>query len=591
MATAPIASGGVGLRLPEDRTDAFPDPLRVADPGASRVAPYLRAGFRVTLLTLLFLSTSCGRHDTGSSGGAGDGADLAAARTPRQGGTLRIALERPMSLDPAGTDDVYEATVVNQIFSGLVQLDANLNMLPELAQSWTISRDWLTYRFELRRDARFHNGRPVVAGDFVYSFTRLLDPKRVRPGIIQDYLLKIEGAEAYREGRVDSVFGLRALDAHTLEIHLEQPYPSFLSVLTMDQAKVVPREDVERLGAEEFGRHPVGSGPFRFDLWDPASVIRLLANRNYFGPPPNIDTLLFVQPPETDDDWRKPAFLAGDLDLIEVREQELGSMKSQGNFRVIRRPELSMEFLGFNLRHPLLGDVRVRRAVAMAINRTSLKAVAGQGFDAPAGLLPPGLPGFSPKSKVLPYDPEGARRLLAQAGYNAAHPLRLPLMTASRTAYAAARDSVVVASLNRVGIQVDLQHVTWDEFDRALMTRSLAAFQLSWIADLPDPDSFLYSLFVSGGASNFFAYSNTTVDSLLDEGCRDLDQVARLNEYRRAEQMILDDAPIVPLFNTIGLYLLQPDVRGVELSPFGICSVPMDHIWLDGAARSLHAQR
>ena len=192
---------------------------------------------------------------------------------------------------------------------------------------------------------------------------------------------------------------------------------------------------------------------------------------------------------------------------------------------------------------------------------------------------------------MIPYDPEQARRLLAEAGYGDGHPLRLPLMTASRTAYAMARDSVVVASLGRVGVQVDLQHVTWDEFDKALMTRSLAAFQLSWIADLPDPDSFLYSLFVSGGASNFFAYSSATVDSLLDEGCRNLDQVGRLSEYRLAERKILEDAPIVPLFNTIGLYLLQSDVRGVELSPFGICSVPMDHIWLDDTVRSLHARR
>lgn len=586
MVTAPIASRGEGLSAAGSGTGARPKGLGLRR--AFRVSPAVRIGIRVALFTVLFLTTSCG--DRGApSGSRGDLAQQV-DRTPRRGGTLRIALERPMSLDPAGTDDVYEATVVNQIFSGLLRLDANLNVLPELAQSWTISRDWLTYRFDLRQDARFHNGRPVVAQDFVYSFSRLLDPKRVRPGIIQDYLLKIEGAEAYREGRVDSVAGLRALDAHTLEIHLDQPYPSFLSVLTMDQAKAIPREAVERMGAEAFGRHPVGSGPYRFDLWDPATEIRLLANPDYFGGRANIDTLIFVQPPSTDDDWRKPAFLAGKLDLIEVREQELASMMAQGNYRVIRRPELSMDFLGFNLQHPLLRDVRVRRAMAMAIDRTALKAVAGQGFEAPSGLLPPGLPGFSPRSKVVPYDPDHARRLLAEAGYSTEHPLHLPLMTGSRTAYAEARDSVVVASLKAVGVQVDLQHVTWDEFDKALMTRRLAAFQLSWIADLPDPDSFLYSLFVSGGASNFFAYSDAGVDSLLDEGCRNLDQVARLNEYRQAEVKILKDAPIVPLFNTVGLYLLQPDVRGVELSPFGICSVPMDHIWLDGTTRSLHAR-
>ena len=171
-----------------------------------------------------------------------------------------MALEGFDGLDPAITDDAYEATVITQLFSGLVRADADLNVLPDVAQSWRISSDGLEYIFSLRECARFHNGRPITAPDFIYSFSRLLDPKSVSPGIIQDYLIIVDGAEEVAHGHTKTVRGLTAPDPYTLVIRLAKPYPSFLSVLCMDQAKVVPREEVERLGPAEFGRRPVGSG-------------------------------------------------------------------------------------------------------------------------------------------------------------------------------------------------------------------------------------------------------------------------------------------------------------------------------------------
>jgi ABC-type transport system substrate-binding protein len=534
----------------------------------------------------------CGDSPPRDAASAGSSAKTTAGKSPgppRPGGTLRVALENPTSLDPARTDDVYEATIVNQVFSGLVQLDANLNVLPDLAQSWTISRDRLVFRFDLRRDATFHNGRQVTAEDFVYSFARLLDPKRVQPGIIQDYLFKVEGVAAFVAGRTPAISGIRALDPFTLEIRLAEPYPSFLSVLTMDQAKVLPREDLERLGPDRFGREPVGSGPFRLAEWIPGKRACLVAYPGYFGDGPHLDSLLFVHDPEGQADWRKPAFLAHDLDLLEIRDKELSDILAQGDYHVMRRPELSVEFMGFNVEHPIFKDRRVRRAVAMAIDRRALRKFAGRGFDTPAGLLPPGIPGFTPDSKLLPHDPEEARRLLAEAGYDREHPLRMPLMTASRSRYAVARDSIVIASLAEAGIEVGLKHVTWGEFDRAIGDRTAAALQLTWIADLPDPDSFLYTLFVSGGSSNFFNYANPSVDSLLETGCRDVDQVARLALYREAEKIILEDAAMIPMFNVLALYVLQPYVHGVELSPFGISSIPMERIWLEPEEGSSHA--
>jgi ABC-type transport system substrate-binding protein len=158
---------------------------------------------------------------------------IAQNRVPVNGGTFHMALEALDSLDPAFADDAYEGAFITQVFSGLLRADADLNVLPDIAQSWKISPDGLTYEFDLRQDAHFHNGRRITAQDFIYSFSRLLDSHRVPPGIIQDYLIIVDGATDFIDGRAGRIRGLLAPDDHTLIIRLAKPYPSFLSVLCM----------------------------------------------------------------------------------------------------------------------------------------------------------------------------------------------------------------------------------------------------------------------------------------------------------------------------------------------------------------------
>jgi oligopeptide transport system substrate-binding protein len=504
-----------------------------------------------------------------------------AGPVPERGGTFRLALEPAQTLDPALTDDAYEATVANQVFSGLVQWDSDLNVLPDVAQSWTVSSDGREYRFELRNNARFHNGRQLVAEDFVYSFTRLLDPRQVPRGIIQDYLTRIEGVEDFNSGRAATIRGLEAPDPFTLVIRLARPYSSFLSVLGMDQAKVVPREEIERLGSEEFGRHPVGTGPFRLAEWNPATRTVLVASRDYFGTPAYLDSVILDHAISEQPALVQSAFLSGTLDGLQVRENELSTLLRRREYPIVRRLELSLEFMGFSVTTPPFDDARVRRAVAMAVDRDDLAGAVGLGFDVPTGLLPPGIQGFSPDSKILPEDLDEARRLLAEAGYGPGRPLRFPLLTASRTRHAAVRDSVLVNSLRRVHIFPELRNVSWLELNEAVNSREAAAFELSWIADIPDPDSFLYTLLDTHGYYNIFSYSNAHVDSLLEAGGDEVNQAKRLLLYREAERVVLAEVPLVPLLNVMTLYAFQPLVRGVEMAPFGICSVPMEKIWFD----------
>jgi ABC-type transport system substrate-binding protein len=494
------------------------------------------------------------------------------------------------SLDPALTDDAYSATVVNQLFSGLLRADGDLNVLPDLAPSWRISRDGLEYVFRITETARFHHGRLITADDFIYSFTRLFDPREVAPGILQEYLNVVDGVDEFTAGRAKSIRGLTAPDPHTLVIRLARPYPSFLTVLCMDQAKVVPHEVIEELGPEGFGKHPVGSGPFRLGRWEEGKEMVLLRNAEFYGTPAYLDSLVIRTYPGNVAEQEKSDFLAGKLHALVIRQRELAALLRQGDFRVASRLELTMEFVGLNAELPPFNDVRVRRAVSMAVDRRALDHAAGPGFMQPVGILPPGMPGYTPDSKILPEDPEGARALLGAAGYGARRPLAFDLYVTSRSRNAVARDSVLVASLARVGVTVNLRKMDWRDLSRAIDERTAPAFVISWIADLPDPDTFLYTLLASQGTYNMVNFKSAELDSLLEAGRSERDPQMRLAVYRRAEERALADAPLIPLFNIMTTYAFQPDVRGVEMSPFGICSVPFRKVWFDRPApEAVHA--
>lgn len=503
--------------------------------------------------------------------------DVADTQIPQTGGTFTIALESVTTLDPALVDDVYTATIVNQMYSGLVRWDADLNVVPDLAYSWTISRDGLNYAFELLPGAKFHHGREVTAEDFVASFERLFRPE-IPPGIIQDYLIKIDGVQEFIDGTADHIAGLTASGPHSLHIRLHSPYPSFLSVLCMDQAKVLPLELIP--DPTSFSAH-IGTGPFQLEDWVPDERVVLVRNANYFGTKARLDTLIIRHyPAEGQIDLTMADFLAGRLDTREVRDSEVAQMQSGTGMNVVRRLELSMEFLGFNVDLPPFNDPRVRRAVAHAMNYAELERVAGTGFMRPVGLLPPGMAGYTPEPKLLDEDVVEARRLLADAGYSALNPLRFDILTSSRSVHAVMRDSVVVNSLARAGIIAEVQNVGWHELNEAIDNKTAPAFQITWIADLPDPDSFLYTLLASEGVYNMFDYRNARVDSLLEAGRGELNVALRLDRYRESERLVLADAPLVPLFNVMTVYGFQPWVRGIEMSPFGICSVPLHKVWM-----------
>jgi peptide/nickel transport system substrate-binding protein/oligopeptide transport system substrate-binding protein len=532
------------------------------------------------LAVLATALVACGCTENARSTETGEGGDAA---QPQFGGEFHIMLEAPGTLEPGFVDDVYEACVVNQLYDGLLEADVNLNPVPAIAREWLVSRDGKVYEFTLRDDVRFHNGREVTAHDFVYTFTRIFDPKREDHGLGGEYLRRIEGVEAYAAGRAAAISGLEAVGDRMLRIRLETPYASFLSALAMDQTKVVAREEIERGGAQ-YDAHPCGTGPFRWERFDEDSKdprIVLAANADYFRGRPYVDRLVVHVPRDYNVDRGAEALLAGEItmsDLPGARQQEF---ESDPRFQIVRRPEFSFSFMGLNVLDRPVHDVRVRRAIAHAVDRERITALDPVGRVPALGILPPGMFGYTPDPRVLRHDPAESRRLLAEAGYPEGRGLPpIHYWQADRGEIGRQADALLREDLAAVGLDVEFHYVEWDEFDSRLTGLQLPAFGLTWVADVPDPDSFLTSLFSTAGVYNLFEFSNAEVDSLLAAGSEMRSSGERAEVYRRAERLILEEAPVIPLFHLANNFAVRAEVQGLQITPFGLGNLALERVWL-----------
>ena len=525
------------------------------------------------LAVLLTLSIGCQQEPTGPS--------EKVQPEVRTGGVYRAALPwSPRTLDPAFSTDIYSVTLIQQIFDGLVQFDQNLNVVPALATSWKVSSGGLVYTFYLRPNAKFHNGRQVTAEDFVYSFTRILDPKEKSSAL--SFFQRVKGAAAYRNRESKEVVGLRAIDAHTLEITINEPFAPFLSILAMISSKVVPREEIERLG-QKFGYHPVGTGPFHLKSFEEDRII-LGANKDYFEGRPYLDQIVYNIYPGAQNEKIFSEFLAGEIEEAAVFGANRERMSQATEYQFFRKPTLSLLFYGMNCAKPPLMDSRVRQALNYAIDKAKIvhEYVKDQ-FVPATTILPPGMPGYTPENAAYAYDPEKAKTLLQQAGYSPSQKkLSLTILTASKSDLAQQELRLVAADLAAVGVELKFQYETdWPTFEATLSSGDFQLYRYSWIADIPDPDNFLNILVGSESRYNFMQYSNPKVDRLLSRALTETEILRRVELYREAERLILADAPMIPWIYLTFESVFQPYVKGLEISALGRPYIPLKRIWLD----------
>jgi len=466
----------------------------------------------------------------------------------------------PESLDPALVQDMTSHRFVSLIFSGLVTLDSNLEVIPDLASSWDIDETGTVYTFHLHPEARFHNGQPVTAQDVVYSIDRACDPERGSVLRCQSYLDDIVGALERAAGDAQEISGLEALDDHTVQITIDAPKPYFLAKLTYPTSFVVNKENVtETRGI--WTAHPVGTGPFMVEENGVNRMI-LAAFDDYYRGRPKLDRLIF--------EYRGQAvnlYERGELDVIEIGSDYIDRVLDPSDplhEDLVIVSQADVWYIGFNTSMPPFDDPNVRRAFARATNKKAIAEIAFKKMVLPAnGILPPGLPAYNPQLEGLDFDPQRAIDKIVESEYGDVS--ELPPITLTVTG--ADTGEMLAAMYKEVlGVEIEVQVISWGEFLQQLDAQELQMFSLGWIADYPDPQNFLDMLFHSGSAYNHSAYSNPELDAIVEQARTEQDHDKRMALYQQAEQLLVQDAPWIPLYHSGGYYLVKPYVQGLEIS-------------------------
>ncbi len=504
------------------------------------------------------------------------------APQPERGGIYRVPLpSNPATLDPAYVQDQYGEAIVHQIFDGLVRFDSYLSILPALAESWQVKEGGRVYRFILNKNARFHNHDIVTSRDVIFSIKRLL---RAEPApAVMPHLLKITGAEEYRSGTRDNLPGFEIENDTIFKINLQEPHAPFLTALGMYQAAIVPEKDVIRLG-KDFKKHPVGTGPFRFVSWDEKKIIYLTRFEDYYRGPAFLDEIHFKIYPQGQDLKELTDFKQGNIEEMSVygdRKEKLADIKGLQWFN---RPSLSLFFYGMNVKHPNLADPHLRKALSTAIDRTAFvnQVYKGQ-FETARTILPPGMPGYSPLNMSEDNNPDLARQYMRRYFDKTDENLpELEIVSAFKTPRVEQEMAMIKEFWSILGIKLRVKYIQgWEKFETYLKSDSVQIYRYAWFADMPDPDSFLYSLFASESPVNFMKLQDENIDQMLLTARGIVDPVKRAGRYQKIEAAIMDSTPLIPLFYMNVNRVYQSYVKSVTMNALGAHTIQFNKIWLD----------
>ena len=488
---------------------------------------------------------------------------------------LTIYGASPSTLDPAHCMDATSASYIVEIFSGLVTLDNELNVVEDLAESYEISPDGRIYTFHIREGVTFHNGREVKASDFKYSIERAADPQ-TRSQIAEAYLGDIVGFKGKLRGEADEVGGVRVVDEQTIEITIDAAKAYFLAKLTHPSAYVVDRENVESGG--DWWKHPNGTGPFKLGEWRQGQQIILERNEQFYGSIARLDRVTFLLRGDP-----MMMYENGDIDITQVGTANIERVLDPSNplnDDLVIGPELSVTYVGFNTAVPPFDDDKVRQAFCHAVDKDKIIQVLLKNTVSPAsGILPPGMPAYNEEVEGLSYDVARAQQLIAESSYHDG----LPPIVLSVQSFGADVSSIDTAIAwmwrENLGVEVVIEGVEWDSLLDDLRAGELQVFEIGWVADYPDAENFLDLLFHSESGENYTAYSNPEVDELLEMARVEGDIDSRLALYQEIEQTIVTDAPWLPLWFGQNYYLVKPEVKGFIPSPMVI---PMyEDVWID----------
>lgn len=483
------------------------------------------------------------------------------------------------SLDPAFSKDLADIWATNQLFNGLVQMDEHLNVKPCIAKSWSISDDALIYTFTLRNDVFFHKDilfgkdstRTVIAKDFEYSLNRLLDKELASPG--SWVLSKVNNFKAIN----DSIF----------QIDLNQPFPAFLGLLTMKYCSVVPNEIVEYYG-NDFRSHPIGTGPFKFKRWEENIKLVFRRNENYFEKDEIGDQLPYLEAvaitflPDKQSEFLQ--FAQGNIDFVSGLDASYKDeiLTSTGELRdlyknevnMIRGPYLNTEYLAFFMDSevPEIQSELIRKAVNIGFDRNKMMIYLRNGIGIPAngGFIPKGLPGYN-QTIGFNYEPENAKRLIEQ--FKTETGIDNPEISITTTSNYLSFCEYIQRELQKIGLIVNIDVIPAATLKDAKANGKLDIFRASWVADYPDAENYLslyYSNNFAPNGPNYTHFKNELFDIWFEKSFLETNSHKRELLYSKMDSLIMEKAPVVPLFYDEVVRFTRKNVNGLGINPINL---------------------
>lgn len=488
-------------------------------------------------------------------------------------------------LDPARTTSFEDIIAIGHVFEGLVALNEEMVVVPSIASDWDISEDGRKYTFYLRNDVYFHDdkcfaaseGRRVVASDFEYSFFRIVDPSEPSPG---KYIF--DNADKTEES---NYIGFKAIDDRTFCIYLKRPQPSFLNMLCLKHCSVVPHEAIDLYG-EDFRANPVGTGPFKFAFWNEDVKLVLLKNDEYWDRSENGDSLPYLDAititflPDRHQEYMQ--FKLGKYEMISGLDQsfqetlltDFGELKESldSTMTFSKLPWLKTDYLGFLVdttkkiaKNSPLSNRLVRQAVNCALDRDELVTYMRKniGKGASRGFLPKGMPGFDQLTVARnEFDPEKSRELLRKAGY-AGEPIKLIVANQYKQMC-----NYIQRKLKEVGLDVQVDAVSKSVHRKDMATFQANFFLKNWTADYPDATNF-YQLFYSNNFApengpNYTHFNNEKYDECFELLLEETNDSVKWSLCNQLEAILVEDAPIIPLFYDETVRFFSPRVSGIK---------------------------
>lgn len=466
------------------------------------------------------------------------------------------------SLDPALLTEHEERLVASALYEGLVSYDEKAHEIkPVLARSWKFSRDGKTLTLFLKKGLSFHNGKKVDAQAVKAGWEKNFSTTKEWANV--SLFLGISGSSDRLEGRTQEMAGIQAVDNETLKVTFDRPNSAFLYMLTSPIFWVYDAEDENTPAA--------GTGPFVCKEQKDKNNLLLVRNEKYHLGRAPVTALNFQV--YKDEGEALGEYKSGKIDFLDaIPIAEMKGLRQDKQYKdlFIYRPVLYTYSLGLNMNAaPFSSSYELRRALNYAIDRNAIaEEVLGGAYRPIQSIIPRGLPAHNPEMRGYKYDVQKARELLVKAGYPEGEGLQPLVISYDQDEGHAAVLDAVARQLGAVGIEVQLQPMDWEYYKKQLGKNQLGIFRVGWQADYPDADSFVYSLFHSSktGISNYFSYQNPQVDKILFNARAQLDEEKRIQALRQAEEIIVDDAPCIWLFQKMAAKLISPGVRSLEIN-------------------------